>query len=141
MCTHTEPNTRVLSLLQSNPSIVSLDLSDHHLSSSDCGPLFQALQGQQSLASLSLSGNRLKDKGIKLLTASLAGHTALHLLDLSCTAITAQVHCMTAVYVGSDTQAITTVCVWDCVHVVCCDYSVWWLIAVCITIIILFVRD
>lgn len=82
---------RALKIFQANPSSPVLDLSHLSLRPLHISPLFTSLQGHTNLTSLNLSGNRLKNDAMTLLANTLARHASLHVLDLSCTGITAQV--------------------------------------------------
>lgn len=88
---------RALKIFQANPSSPVLDLSHLSLRPLHISSLFTSLQGHTNLTSLNLSGNRLKNDAMTLLANTLARHASLHVLDLSCTGITAQVQCM---YIG-----------------------------------------
>ena len=95
--THTHAaacHKKTLKIFQISPNTSILDLSHLSLSPPHPPALFQSLQAQSTLTSLSLRGNRLKDEAMTLLANALAYHSSLHVLDLSCTAITAQVSFM-----------------------------------------------
>ena len=82
---------KVLRLFQDSPSASVLELSHLSLHSVHLPPLLTSLQGQSVLTCLSLSGNRLNVDVMSLLTNALSRNPNLHILDLSCTGITAQV--------------------------------------------------